>query len=356
MLREVCAAPCEPAPSLTDEELRHAAAARSSRGRPSAGAWGAFKLAVARWFDSGAGTAADDGAAERRVDWVRNVPFMAMHAACLGVVWVGWSPVAMMTAGALYLLRMLAITGFYHRYFSHRAFRTSRPVQFAFAVLGASAAQRGPLWWAAHHRHHHAHADRPGDPHSPRRDGFLWSHMGWFMSPAYFATNLRRVPDLARFPELWLLDRFDGVVPVLLGAALFGAGEWLASAAPALETDGMQMLVWGFLVSTVAVYHATYTINSLAHRFGRRRYATRDDSRNNFALALLTLGEGWHNNHHHYPGAARQGFRRWEIDVTWYFLCLLRALGLIWDLRTAPAHVLNSRRLAGPFDGSPGQS
>ena len=277
---------------------------------------------------------------ERRIDWLRALPFLAMHAGCLGVLWVGVSPVAVAMAGLLYAVRMFAITAFYHRYFSHRAFHTSRPVQALFAMVGAASVQRGPLWWAAHHRHHHHHADTLEDRHSPRVHGFLWSHAGWFLTDEAFATDHRRVKDLAHYPELRWLDRYDTAVPLLLAACLYALGALLERFAPALGTDGPQMLVWGFFVSTVALFHATVTINSLAHLYGRRRFPTRDDSRNNLWLALLTFGEGWHNNHHFYPGSARQGFRWYELDLTWYGLRLMQALGLVWDLRPVPAWVL----------------
>jgi stearoyl-CoA desaturase (delta-9 desaturase) len=282
------------------------------------------------WFDSAAPLPAEPSDANR-IDWLRVVPFVAVHLGCLGVFWVGAGAAALWLAAVLFALRMFAITAFYHRYFSHRAFRTSRAMQFLFALLGASAVQRGPLWWASHHRHHHAHADRPADAHSARQHGFAWSHTGWFLSRANFAPRGELVRDLARFPELRLLDRFDALVPLALAAGLYAAG-------------GLEFLVWGFCVSTVALWHATFTINSLAHRFGRRRYATRDDSRNNLWLALLTFGEGWHNNHHHFPGSARQGFYWWEVDVAWYGLKLLQAAGLVWDLRPVPAAVRDARR------------
>jgi stearoyl-CoA desaturase (delta-9 desaturase) len=285
-------------------------------------------------------------ASARRIDWLRGVPYIGMHLACLGVIWVGWSPVALFTAVALYLVRMLAITGFYHRYFSHRSFRTSRSLQFLFALVGAASVQRGPIWWAAHHRHHHMQSEQPGDPHSPVQHGFWWSHTGWFLSRQHFGTREDRVRDLLRYPELRFLDRFDIVVPVVLAVGLLLLGKYLETAAPGLGTSGGQMLIWGFFVSTVVLYHATFTINSLAHRWGRRRYATADHSRNNAWLALLTLGEGWHNNHHHYPAAARQGFYWWEVDLTWYFLRTLAALGLVWDLRPVPLERRESGKLA----------
>ena len=303
-----------------------------------------WSLALARWVDSDAGAAStpDDSWS---IDWPRVAPFVLLHLGCLGVLWVGVSATAVAVATVLYILRMFAITGFYHRYFSHRAFRTSRVVQFLFALLGATAVQRGPLWWASHHRHHHAHSDEAADSHSARQHGFAWSHTGWFLARANFATRRERVPDLARYPELRFLDRFDALVPLLLALGLYGAGEWLATTAPQLGTNGLQLVVWGFCISTVALYHATFTINSLAHRMGRRRYATRDDSRNNLWLALLTFGEGWHNNHHHYPASARQGFYWWEIDLTYYGLRALAALDLIWDLKPVPAAVRAANRL-----------
>lgn len=301
--------------------------------------------ALRRWLDSGA---ADMGAAHpeaRRIDWPRVFPFVLLHLGCLGAIGVGVGATAVVVAVGLFILRMFAVTAFYHRYFAHRAFRTSRLMQFAFALFAASAVQRGPLWWASHHRHHHAHSDQETDVHSAQAHGFLWSHLGWFLARENFPARLHLVSDLARYPELRWLDRFDVVVPILLAVTLYGLGAWLEQAAPALDTNGMQLLVWGFCISTVALYHATFAINSLAHGFGARRYATRDESRNNIWLALLTFGEGWHNNHHHFPGAARQGFYWWEIDLSYYGLRLLAALGLIWDLRTVPAHVRAARRI-----------
>jgi stearoyl-CoA desaturase (delta-9 desaturase) len=301
-----------------------------------------------QWFDAGATAGTADPVEADRVDWARIVPFVGLHLACLSVFVVGVSPVAIATCVALYVVRMFAITGFYHRYFSHRSFKTSRTAQCLFAVLGASAAQRGPIWWAAHHRHHHAFADRAQDAHSPRHHGFLWAHMGWFLSRRHFHPDLRRVRDLTQYPELRWLDRYDIVVPFALALALLLAGTLLERHAPGLGTTGGQLLVWGFFVSTVLCYHGTYTINSLCHRWGTRRYATRDDSRNNALLALVTLGEGWHNNHHHYPSAVRQGFYWWEIDLTYYLLRGLAALGVIWDLNPVPARIRAAHEGARP--------
>jgi stearoyl-CoA desaturase (delta-9 desaturase) len=299
-------------------------------------------VALRRWFD----TSVSDKAqiAPHRIDWLRASPFLGMHVACIAVFWVGVSRTAIVVAVALYVLRMFAITGFYHRYFAHRTFRTSRAVQFTFACIGASCVQRGPLWWAAHHRNHHQHADTHSDPHSPRVHGFLWSHAGWFLTPQGFRTDWKRIPDLARFPELRWLDRFDVLVPVALAVVLYVTGRLLAHYAPGLGVSGGQLLVWGFFVSTILLFHVTVTINSLAHGFGTRRFATGDDSRNNPWLALLTFGEGWHNNHHFFPGSARQGFRWWEIDLTYYLLRLMAAVGLVHGLKPVPARVMLQAR------------
>jgi stearoyl-CoA desaturase (delta-9 desaturase) len=296
--------------------------------------------ALLRWFDSSVQPAhtGDPDA----IDWLRVLPFIGLHLACLGVIWVGVSWFAVAVAAALYALRMFAITGFYHRYFSHRAFKTSRPVQFLFAALGAMSVQRGPLWWAAHHRHHHRNSDQASDLHSPVQHGFLRAHMGWFLSRGAFATDTQAIADLAKFPELRLIDRFDVLLPVLLAASLFLLGGWLEQAAPGLQTSGPQLLIWGFFISTVVLFHATVTINSLAHQIGSRRFDTRDNSRNNWWLALLTFGEGWHNNHHHFPGSARQGFRWWEFDLTYYGLKLMTWVGLVWDLKPVPAGLKRS--------------
>ena len=256
--------------------------------------------ALHNWLDSWAGTTneLDD---DDRVDVLRVLPFIGLHLAVGLVFIVGWSPIALGVAVLLYAARMFGITAGYHRYFSHVAFRTSRVAQFLLAFLAASSAQRGPLWWAAHHRRHHRHSDKESDAHSPRQRGLLWSHVGWIVARSNFRTRVEEVPDLAKYGELRFLDRFDMVAPVALSAGLWVLGAALETWAPGLGTSGFQMVVWGFVVSTIVLYHATFTINSLAHRWGKRRFDTKDDSRNNLWLALLTLGEGWHNNHHHYP-------------------------------------------------------
>ena len=291
-----------------------------------------------RWFDSEAMVEQVDQS-DTSLSWLRTMPFFGLHLGCLGVIWVGVSAFAAWFALGFFLLRMFAITGFYHRYFAHKTFTTNRFWQFIFAALGVSAVQRGPLWWAAHHRHHHQHADTEQDRHSPRERGFWYSHIGWFTCDAAFLTDYSRVRDWARFPELRFLNRFDIAVPLLCALAIYVLGEGLAVWAPGLGTNGPQLLVWGFVISTVVLFHATVSINSLAHVWGRRRFDTQDDSRNSFLLALITLGEGWHNNHHRYPNTARQGFRWWEVDVTFYLLWLLERLRIIRDLKPIPPSI-----------------
>ncbi len=300
-------------------------------------------VAFVQWFDADhtAGDPVKMRAEPDRVDWVRCIPFIILHAGCLGVLWVGWSPFAVIAAIAFYFGRMFAVTGIYHRYFSHKTYSSSRVGQFLLALWGATTVQRGALWWAYHHRHHHQHSDDPEDAHSPHVHGFWWSHIGWITSRRNFPTDYSKVKDLAKFPELVLLNRFDTVIPILSAIAIFVTGQILAHVAPGLHTSGAQLLVWGFFVSTTALFHGTSCINSMAHLMGRRRFDTSDDSRNSFILALITLGEGWHNNHHRYMSCTRQGFYWWEIDLTYYGLKALSCTGLIWGLKPVPKSVLD---------------
>ncbi len=272
----------------------------------------------------------------------RTLALAAMHLGCLGVIWVGWSAAAVSIAFALYVVRAFGLTAFYHRYFSHRAFKTSRPMHFIGGLLGCLALQKGPLWWAAHHREHHRSSDHDGDVHSPHVHSVLWAHMGWFLTPQNNEVRQWLIRDWLKFPELRWLDRSAPVIAVAYGLTLFATGEFLGRSFPETRASGAQLFVWGYFVSTVCLYHATYSVNSIAHLFGSRRYQTRDQSRNNWLVALLTLGEGWHNNHHHYPAAARQGFFWWEFDVTYYVLLLLERLGLVWGLRRVPQSVLQA--------------
>jgi len=263
---------------------------------------------------------------------VGAIPFALAHLAVLGVFWSGFTWPAFWLGVGLLAFRMFAITGFYHRYFSHRSFKTSRFMQFVMAFLTQTSVQRGALWWAAHHRVHHKKSDQPGDVHSPVLDGFWHSHVGWLFVPGAGETRWEEIPDLARYPELRWLNKYWLVPPFFLALGCF---LWM----------GWPGLFLGFFASTVALWHSAFTINSVSHVIGRRRFKTTDQSRNNWLLAILTFGEGWHNNHHYYPGSARQGFYWWEYDLTYYLLKVMSWFGLIWDLRPPPARVRERGRL-----------
>jgi len=263
---------------------------------------------------------------------VKAVPFIGLHLALVAVFFVPVEPWAVGLCVLTYVARMFGITGGYHRYFAHRSYKTSRIFQFCLAWLGCSALQKGPMWWSAHHREHHRHSDTPNDPHSPHETSFWWSHVGWILSADHVDTPTQVIPDWVRYPELCWLDRYHWIPGLCLAILCYLVG-------------GITGLAWGFLVSTILLYHGTFTINSLSHLFGSRRYDTSDDSRNNFLLALITLGEGWHNNHHHYQSSANQGFFWYEIDISYTILQGLRCLGLVWDLRKPGPKALTHRLL-----------
>ena len=262
-----------------------------------------------------------------RIRWIDNVPFWGVHvAAVIGLALVGFSWLGVLLCAASYALRMFGITAGYHRYFSHRTFKTSRAGQVFFALMGVISTQKGPLWWAAHHRNHHKYSDEPEDIHSPRQRGFWWSHMFWILVERHKRVDMTKIKDLTKYPELVFINRFE-----ILFTIAYAAGLYLAF--------GPIGLVYGYFLSTVILWHGTFTINSLAHVWGKRRYETTDDSRNNVVLALLTGGEGWHNNHHHYQRTAKQGFFWWEIDTGYYGIKLLELFRIVWDVQGVPQHV-----------------
>jgi len=270
---------------------------------------------------------------DRRIQWRASLPFLLVQLLPLVSIWTGVTREAVVVFVVFYVTRVFFITAGYHRYFAHRSFRVGRVMQFVLAFGGAAAAQKGPLWWAANHRVHHRYTDAARDPHSPR-DGFWWSHIGWVVSPLHKDVDYDNdIPEFARYPELRFLDRHDWVAPWTLGVVSF-------------LVAGLPGLFFGFFGSTLLLWHATFMVNSVAHVFGRRRYDTPDTSRNNWFVALMTFGEGWHNNHHHAPAAARQGHRWWEIDVSYYVLRALASVGLVRDLRKPSARALASRRAA----------
>ena len=266
-----------------------------------------------------------------RIDWPAAIPFWAIHVLAVVGIWrLGFSWKGLGIAVFFYYLRMFGTTAGYHRYFAHRTYKTSRAFQFFLAMLAQSSTQKGVLWWAAHHRNHHKYSDKPEDIHSMKLRGFLWSHVGWILMHKYDATEWQEIQDFAKYPELRFLNRYHVLPTAILITLLYVFGGWT-------------WLVWGYLVSTSVLWHGTFSINSLAHWLGRRRYATTDESRNSLFLALITMGEGWHNNHHYYPKSTSQGFYWWEIDMSYLILRALAMVGLVWALETIPKKIRDRR-------------
>ena len=281
---------------------------------------------MSRWFDSWAGAEGIAKDEPQRVDWVRCLPFLGLHVACLAVIWVGWSPFALWFALALYVVRMFAITGFYHRYFSHKTFKTTRAFQFVIALWGNSAVQRGPLWWAAHHRLHHKRSDHEDDVHSPHHHSFWWSHIGWILT--HIEQDRREIerkhaPELVADPVHRFLNRAHIFPNIIVGLALYAWGGW-------------SLVVWGVFLRLVINLHATWFVNSAAHTWGYRTFDTPEGSTNLWWVGLVAWGEGWHNNHHAFQRSARHGHAWWEIDMTWMAIRTLMALGLATDVQGLP--------------------
>ena len=264
-----------------------------------------------------------------RLSVMASIPFFAVHVACFAAFFVTFHWYYPIVAIALYYMGMFFVTAGYHRYFSHRSFKTSRAFQFFLAFMAMTSSQKGVLWWAAHHRNHHRFSDTEEDIHSPSLRGFLWSHVGWILCATYNETEVDMIRDFHKFPELRFLNRYFLIPPVLFAVTMFLIGGW-------------GLLVWGFFIRTVMLWHGSFTINSLSHVFGRRRYPTTDTSKNNWFLALVTMGEGWHNNHHHYMASVRQGFFWYEVDATYYTLKILSWFHIVWDLRMPPMEVLRA--------------
>lgn len=266
---------------------------------------------------------------------------ITFHLLPLLLIWTGATLFDWIVCFSLYFIRMFFVTAAYHRYFSHRTFRTSRIFQFFLAFMAETSVQRGVLWWAAHHRSHHKHSDTPQDPHSAKIYGFWYSHIGWIMSRDFDETNFKVIGDFAKFPEIRWIDKNHFLPPITLGLMVFLLGGLVngGGTLDGLFTEGWSTLVAGFFLSTVLLFHGTFSINSLMHKIGRQRYKTGDESRNSLWLALVTLGEGWHNNHHYYQSTVRQGFFWWEIDITFYVLKVMSWLGLVWELKGVPHKV-----------------
>jgi stearoyl-CoA desaturase (Delta-9 desaturase) len=277
------------------------------------------------------------------IDWLGAIPFIGLHLGCFLVIITGWSPIALAVALVTYVIRGFSITAGYHRYFSHRSYKMGRFFQFLIALVGTMAVQMGPLWWASHHRNHHRYSDTENDVHSPVTQSFWWSHIGWVMDAnSYRDVDKSLVSDFSKYPELRWLDRWCLLPPIALAVGLWGLGSLLATLRPAWGTSGLQMLTWAFFISTVVLHHVTFSVNSVAHIFGKQRFKTKDQSRNNAPLALITMGEGWHNNHHRFPSSERQGIYWWEVDITHGILTMLSWLGLVQSLRATSKEMAES--------------
>lgn len=270
----------------------------------------------------------------------KRIPFVLIHLSMVLVFTVPFSWLLVVICLLSTYLRLFGITAGFHRYFSHRSFKTSRWFQFILALIGTTAAQHGPLWWAAHHRHHHRFSDTKNDTHSPVQNGFFHAHFAWLFEEKNKTIQTHYINDLLRFPELNFIERFYYGFVALYAVFIYGLGYLVESSFPQSQLTAYSIFVYGFLLSTVFLYHLTFSINSLMHLVGKRVYQTTDDSRNHFLLALLTLGEAWHNNHHRYPLSERQGFTWWQIDITHYILKFFEKLGLIWDIKTPPKIIL----------------
>ena len=281
----------------------------------------------------------------RKPSLVKEINFAAVHLMPLGALFTGATWFDWTVCAFLYFFRMFWITGGYHRYFAHKSYKTSRWFQFVIAFLAQTSAQKGALWWAGNHRHHHRHSDTPEDPHSMKLHGFWYSHVGWIVGPDYKDTDFKRMGDFVKYPELMWLNKYYLIPPFLLALGVMALGAIVdgGSITAFFSVYGFSALFIGFFLSTVITYHGTFSINSIMHKFGNQRYDTSDESKNSLWLALLTLGEGWHNNHHYYEVASRQGFFWWEVDITYYGLKILSWLGLIWELKGVPDYIRFSK-------------
>ena len=278
----------------------------------------------------------------------QEVGFIILHLVPLLGFWTGATLFDWLVCAFLYFFRMFWVTGGYHRYFAHRSYKTSRVFQFIIAFMAQTSLQKGALWWASHHRVHHRTSDTSQDPHSMKLYGFWYSHIGWIMGPDYKETDYKTINDYAKYPELVWLNKYHLLPPFVLMAAVWIIGSIVntGSIINAFTPEGMSGVVIGFFLSTIILYHGTFSINSIMHKFGKQRYESGDESKNNLLLALITLGEGWHNNHHYYEVSARQGFFWWEIDITFYILRILAFFGIVWDLKGVPKHIKNSKNKA----------
>jgi stearoyl-CoA desaturase (delta-9 desaturase) len=260
-----------------------------------------------------------------RTNWITAIVLALFHIGAVAALFMfSWKAFAV--ALALHWICVgFGISLGYHRLHTHRSYTVPKIVDYFFAVCGALTLEGGPIFWVATHRIHHQKSDQPGDPHSPR-DGAFWAHVGWILFGETNHNNTKKLskyaPDLAKDRFYVWLNNWHWVPMVILAVALFAWG-------------GLPMLLWGIALRVVVGLHATWMINSATHMFGTRRFATRDDSRNSLWIALLTFGEGWHNNHHAHPSSARHGLTWYEFDISWVTLRLMRAVGLARNIKVA---------------------
>ena len=278
-----------------------------------------------------------------KLSLIVSLPFLSVHIGAIYALTISPSPFALFMVFLMYFIRMFGITAGFHRLFSHRSFKTNRAFQFFLAYAATCSAQMGPIWWASHHRHHHKYTEQIEDPHTPTLKGFFWAHVGWIMSPVNSPTKEEYVGDLMKYPELKWLDKYHYFAPFSLVILLYGLGEFMAVNYAQYNTNGMELVLWGFFVSTVLLYHATFMVNSVCHVFGHRTYDTKDGSVNNFLVAILTLGEGWHNNHHAFPNSEKQGHKWYQIDISHYILWCLSKIGVVWKIRDVPDDSIKER-------------
>ena len=278
-----------------------------------------------------------------KLSLIVSLPFLSVHIGAIYALTISPSSFALFMVFLMYFIRMFGITAGFHRLFSHRSFKTNRAFQFFLAYAATCSAQMGPIWWAAHHRHHHKYTEQIEDPHTPTLKGFFWAHVGWIMSPVNSPTKEEYVGDLMKYPELKWLDKYHYFAPFSLVILLYGLGEFMAVNYAQYNTNGMELVLWGFFVSTVLLYHATFMVNSVCHVFGHRTYDTKDGSVNNFLVAILTLGEGWHNNHHAFPNSEKQGHKWYQIDISHYILWSLSKIGVVWKIRDVPDDSIKER-------------
>jgi len=271
--------------------------------------------------------------------WLTTSFILAFHIGALAALFFfSWK--AFLLAMVLWWIAGgLGIGMGYHRLLTHRGYKTPKWIEYCLTVCGTLALEGGPIFWVATHRMHHQNTDREGDPHSPH-DGAFWSHVGWILTGQTMHNNANEllpfVPELRKDKFHTWISRWHWVPLTTLGAALFAFAGW-------------RCLLWGIFFRTVIGLHSTWLVNSATHMWGRRRFPTHDNSRNSLWVALLTFGEGWHNNHHAFPQSARHGMAWYEFDPNWYGILILRMLGLARNVKTACVEARKAARERPPI-------